>query len=109
MTLYKSGDIVLLEYPYSDILSSKKRPALIILDTGDDDIIVLRITTQIYNTDYDVIVKDWQASNLLAPSVIRCHKIATLNKSLVFRELGFLQEYDYKNFKKVFNNYIAVN
>jgi len=109
MTLYKSGDIVLLEFPYTKPSDSKKRPALIILDTGDEDIIAARITTQIFNIHYDVLIRDWQNTNLLSPSVIRCHKIATLEKSLILRKLGTLSEQDFVNFKNTFNENIRVN
>jgi mRNA interferase MazF len=47
------GDIVLLKFPFTDRKSYKKRPALIINDFDDGDIIVCRITSQIYNTKND--------------------------------------------------------
>jgi mRNA interferase MazF len=109
MIQYKCGDIVLLAFPYSDTLNIKKRPALVILDTGDEDIISVRITTQIHNTDFDVIINNWQDSNLLAPSVIRCHKIATLDKSLVIKKLKNLIGQDLENLKRIFNNSIKAN
>jgi mRNA interferase MazF len=107
MIQYKCGEIVLLEYPFSDISNIKKRPALVILDTGDDDVICARITTQIYNSNYDVNIINWQNSNLLAPSVIRCHKIATLEKRLIIRKLGSLIENDIENFKNVLKSSIC--
>jgi len=39
------GDIVLLKFPFTDGISFKKRPALIINDYDDGDIIVCRITS----------------------------------------------------------------
>ena len=63
---------------------------------------------QIYQTSFDVIINDWQNANLLAPSVIRCHKIATLEKNLVIKKLGSLNNIDFENFKSVFNNSISV-
>ena len=41
MIEYNSGEIVLLKFPFSDTSNIKKSPALIILDTEDNDIIVL--------------------------------------------------------------------
>ena len=45
MTLYKPGDVVLVKFPFTSGAGSKLRPALVILDTGDDDLVVARITT----------------------------------------------------------------
>lgn len=41
------------------------------------------ITSQIYNTKFVLIVDDWKESGLKLPSVIRVHKIATLEKNMV--------------------------
>ena len=56
------GDIVLLRFPFTDGKKYKKRPALIINDYNDGDIIVCRITSQIYNTKQDVYIKNWKKS-----------------------------------------------
>jgi len=61
---------------------------LVILDSGDADIVVARVTTQSYRTAFDVAIVDWHAAGLLAPSVVRLHKLATLAKSLIGRSLG---------------------
>lgn len=41
MSNLKFGDIVLLKFPYTDETSFKRRPALVLSDTDDGDIIVL--------------------------------------------------------------------
>lgn len=43
------GDIVLLKFPFTNEQTYKKRPALLINDTNDGDIIVCRITSKIYD------------------------------------------------------------
>lgn len=45
MDSFSFGDIVLLKFPFTDSKSFKRRPALIINDFNDDDIIVCRITS----------------------------------------------------------------
>jgi mRNA interferase MazF len=47
-----------------------------------------------YQTHHDVSITGWQASGLLAPSVVRLHKLATLEKGLIRRRLGHLQAAD---------------
>jgi len=82
------GDIVLLKFPFTDNKSFKKRPALIINDFYDNDIIVCRITSQIYQTQNDVLIDSWKESGLKLPSVIRVHKLATLEKEMVELLMG---------------------
>ncbi len=96
MTTYKPGDAVLVKFPFSSGAGSKPRPAIVVLDSGDDDLLVARITTQPSQTPYDCAVTDWRGAGLLAPSNIRLHKMATLEKSDIHRTLGRLQTTDYQ-------------
>ena len=50
MTVYQAGDVVLVAFPFSSGSSVKARPALVVLDTGDSDVVVARITTQLRQT-----------------------------------------------------------
>ena len=82
------GDIVLLKFHFTDGKTFKRRPALIINEFNDDDIIVCRITSQLFNTQNDVMIDNWEESGLKLPSVIRVYKIATLEKDMVELILG---------------------
>ncbi len=77
------GDIVLLKFPFTDGKTYKRRPALIINDFDDGDVILCRITSQIFKTRNDILIEDWKKAGLKLPSVIRVHKMATLEKDLV--------------------------
>ena len=63
--MYEFGEIVLLEYPYTDLTGVKLRPAIVIKDTDDSDFIVVRATSQAKQTEYDMIVQDWHSAGLL--------------------------------------------
>lgn len=104
--MYQFGDIILVEFPYSDNSVSKKRPALVLLDTQDDDVLVVRITTQIHNSEYDITINDWQTAGLLASSCVRLHKVATLSKQLIYKKLGGLTTKDSENVLRVLQNII---
>jgi mRNA interferase MazF len=97
MQIYRFGEIVLLKFPFVDQQEAKRRPALVLLDAGDADILAARITSQDVNTEYDVILAEWKQSGLLIPSVVRLHKMATLQKRLVERRLGILTQEDMAN------------
>jgi mRNA interferase MazF len=95
MQNYQPGEVLLLSFPFVDAAGSKRRPALVLLDTGDEDIIVARITSQIVPTDFDVELEEWQRAGLLLRSFVRVHKVATLEKRLVERRLGMLTPNDW--------------
>jgi mRNA interferase MazF len=88
MATHKFGEIVLVKFPFTNNLAFKKRPALIIEDTNDGDVIVCWITSRLYNTTYDFELKNWSKCGLKLPSVIRVHKIATVEKNMVDFKLG---------------------
>lgn len=94
MALYRAGDVLLLAFPFSDTTTTKRRPALVLLDTKDNDILVARITGQLARTPLDVELQDWEDAGLRIPSVVRLHKLATLEKRLIERSLGTLTNQD---------------
>ena len=100
MQNYQPGSVVLLALPFSDAATYKRRPALVLLDIGDDDIVVSRITSQMFKTAYDVEIVEWQQAGLMRPSVVRLHKINTVEKSLVNRLLGTLQSNDWQQVRQ---------
>ena len=95
MPSYAAGDVVLREFPFTGSTGSKRRPALILLDTGDDDVVVARVTGQLSATPQDVTLDEWQQAGLLLPSVVRLHKVATLQRKLVDKKLGRLTPGDW--------------
>jgi mRNA interferase MazF len=92
--LFEPGELVLLAFPFSSGDVVKQRPALVLLDTGDLDLLVARVTTQVHESLHDVPIHDWKQAGLLAASTVRIHKLATLEKSRVQRKLGRLSPRD---------------
>ena len=92
MLPFSFGQIVLPGFPHTDGSSISKRPALILSDTNDLDVIVCRITSQFYHTEFDIGIKPSITNGLLVDSVIRVHKIATLSKTSVLRCIGRIEK-----------------
>ncbi len=103
----KFGDIVLLKFPFTDGLSSKKRPAFVIRNTKDGDIIVCRITSKLYQSTFDINLKFWEQYGLKLPSVLRIHKIASLERNLVVLKIGQLEKTTQNLVKRIFKNLIT--
>jgi mRNA interferase MazF len=93
---YRAGEVVLVSFPFTVGQRAKKRPGLVVLDSGDADVLIARITTQIYASQWDVLLTHWQSANLLQQSVVRLHKMATLEKSSIIARLGSLDPQDHK-------------
>lgn len=48
---YSFGDVVLIGFPHSDYSRVSKRPALVIHDGKDQDLLLSRITSKSYSTE----------------------------------------------------------
>ena len=83
MMSFRSGDIVVVDYPHVETALFTRRPALIISDMpiGPDGLViwVLMITSSV-NRGWtgDLVIEDHAGAGLPIPSVIRTEKIATL-------------------------------
>jgi mRNA interferase MazF len=106
MATHKFGEIVLVKFPFTNNLTFKKRPALIINDTNDGDVIVCRITSKLYYTAFDVELKNWNKYGLKLPSVIRVHKVASVDKVMIDIKLGEIDSFDKLDVVKVFRNMV---
>jgi mRNA interferase MazF len=95
----KRGTIVLAIYPFTDLSSAKRRPALVVSATerSDSDCILAFITSRVEKTDATDLVLDasdvdFAATGLNVASAIRCGKLMTLDCSLLTGRLGRLSE-----------------
>ena len=88
---YKKWDIVLVPFPFTDLATIKKRPALII--SPDDynksmDVVIAFITSKLdlEHRIGDYKIKAWSKSNLPKPSMLRM-KFATIDKSIIIKKI----------------------
>jgi mRNA interferase MazF len=98
---YIFADILLVDFPLTDRSSSKQRPTLVILDTGDEDVMVAPITSQGTCSDFDTELSDWEAAGLKMPSFVRVGKLSTVDKIFVRHQIGKLLEEDTLKVKAV--------
>lgn len=108
MITYKFGEIVLIGFPHTDLQGISKRPIVVLYDSGDQDVLVARITTQQYTTEADYKVADWKKCGLLAESYIRLGKQATIEKHYILKRLGTLAGPEIRNLKSVLKQILSV-
>src|SRR5271169_5519273 len=84
------GDVVLLRMEFHQIEGRKVRPAIVLLDAGDDDFVAAPVTSRQRLSEYDLPIQEWRTAGLNVPSFVRVHKLTVLAKSGIVRRLGSL-------------------
>jgi mRNA interferase MazF len=93
------GDVVLVDYPFTDRTGSKVRPTLVVstdeLHQSDDAIIaaitsVIRVRLKSSELFIEVAKPDARGSGLLSNSIVDCWNILTIDQRFILRRLGRL-------------------
>ena len=95
MTEFSAGDIVSVEFPFSDLQIRKRRPGLVLF-CEDADMLVARLTTHEPRVASDVALEFWAESGLPRASTVRLGKLATIDRRLVSHKIGRLHSADCK-------------
>lgn len=111
MTTYKKWDIVLVPFPFTDLSATKKRPALVVSPDAYNiglDIIIAFITSnlKVDSKIGDYQIQNWEQANLPKPSLIRM-KLATIDKTIIVKQLGQLPQLDIDHFMQNLSNFFA--
>src|SRR5580658_7973083 len=93
MTLPR-GEIVLIRMQFPQAAGAKVRPAVVLLDTGDDDFVAAPVTSVPGRSGFDVAIEDWRDAGLNVASTIRVHKLSVLAKLEILRTVGTLTDRD---------------
>lgn len=92
----RPGDVVLVRFPFTEVATTKKRPALLLglVSRGRRYQLatVAMITSQVEGIRLpgDVVLAGWERAGLLHPSLLRLAKIATIDGSLIEKPIGRL-------------------
>ena len=95
------GDVVMVDWLYSDRAGSKRRPALVVqddrLNASLDDTILALITGSarrrlgaVTQLEIDIATPDGQQSGLSIPSIVQCENLVTVDRRLILRVRGRL-------------------
>ena len=96
---YEFGDLVLVPFPFTDQSTAKRRPAVVVSSTAyhreRPDLVILAVTSQVRPAAAvgEAAVTKWREAGLLKPSVLK-PVLATIERGLVLRKLGRLEEED---------------
>ncbi|MBT3691040.1 type II toxin-antitoxin system PemK/MazF family toxin [Candidatus Woesearchaeota archaeon] len=105
-TQFKQKDILIIPLPFTDLTTIKQRPVLIVSnDTynfNTEDFIVCGITSNLKDARCSVLIesKNLIEGKLPTTSRIKVDKIINLNKSLVKKKIGVLDDKTFEKVKK---------
>jgi len=104
----KTGDIVLIPFPFAELTQVKARPAVVISETADKyhDLIVTAISsvipTEISKNEF--IVLPTLENGLRVKSLIKADRIVTTKKEQMIAHLGKLSDEDCKKVVTIFKS-----
>jgi mRNA interferase MazF len=106
----KTGDIILIPFPFSELTDVKLRPAVVIAETKDKyrDPILSAISSQIPASlsTTEIVLKPDSLNGLRALSIIKVDRIFTLKSEKIVATIGRLSLNHLTEFKKVFKNLV---
>jgi mRNA interferase MazF len=90
MGKFVKGDIVVAPFPYSDLTTSKKRPALVIAPLEGDDVILCQITSKAKRDNCAIRLTntDFKSGSLHQESFIRPNRLFTADGRIILYRAG---------------------
>lgn len=106
----KTGDIVLIPFPFAELTSVKVRPAVVICETKDKykDIVVSAISSIVPKVlpENEILIRPGKENKLKAVSVIKVDRIVTVKRDDIIAEIGKLETKQVALFKTKFKNLV---
>jgi mRNA interferase MazF len=100
-------DIILLSFPFSDLKSSKVRPAVVLSNSKYnrkfEDIVAVPLTTKMKSRDYSLLItnNDLERGNLIIDSTIKVDRIFSVSKKLVKMNIGRINKDTFDRIKRI--------
>lgn len=96
--LLRRGDVVVANFPFTDLSSSKRRPALVLATMTNANNILAFISSVIptvikpYELPLLPADPDFRQTGLKVPSILRFDKLVTIDRALITRRIGRLSK-----------------
>lgn len=97
MGKFMKGDIVVIPFPFSDLSSNKRRPALVLSDLTGNDVILCQITSKDICDQYAIplTIADFVEGSLNQVSNIRPNRLFTADESIILYKAGKVNKTKY--------------
>lgn len=106
----KTGDIILIPFPFAELKEVKVRPAVVITETADKykDLVISAISSVVPDSldPNEILINPNPANKLRVQSVIKVDRIVTLKQKDKIADLGKLSASEIVVFKKIFTDLV---
>jgi mRNA interferase MazF len=109
MPSYSKHDIILVRYPFSDLSSSKVRPAVVIsAPHSSQDILITPLTSKMESLRKgEFALSKWSAAGLNVATAVK-RGVYTVHESLVIKVIGTLADVDAEQLEKSLRSWIGL-
>lgn len=107
----KQKDIILVPFPFTNLIESKIRPVIIIsndkINFKSLDCIVIPLTTVMKEAPYSFTLtnNDLNSGELIQDSMLRVDHVFTIEKESIIKKIGTVND---KTFDKIKENFIKI-
>jgi len=93
MGKFVKGEVVVVPFPFSDLSSTKRRPALVIAALEGDDVILCQITSKSVSDNYSIplSLSDFKSGTITQDSNIRPNRLFTADSNIILYQAGELK------------------
>jgi mRNA interferase MazF len=104
---FVKGDVVVVPFPFSDLSSSKRRPALVLAVLEGGDCILCQITSQTHPDSLTIPLNDsdFASGGLQQPSFIRPNHVFTAEGRIILYRAGSLKS---EKWREVISSFIRI-
>ena len=103
--MYSKGDIVVINFPFSDLINAKKRPMVVLADKGED-IIGCAISSNPYSDG--IPIENFEEGGLPLKSKIKYWQIHTFLKELAIKKIAKISKTTHKELLEKINELFQI-
>lgn len=109
MPSYSKNDIILVRYPFSDLSSSKVRPAVVVSTFHvSQDIVITPLTSKTEGLfEGEFLLSEWLAAGLNVKTAVK-RGLYTVHQSLVVAIIGKLADSDAKQLEQSLRSWLGL-
>lgn len=109
MPNFSKGEVVLVRFPFTDLSSTKVRPAVVFQsEHSSQDLILVAITSRLTGLQPGEFVRsEWSAAGLNVPSAIK-RAIFTAEQNLVQKTVGHFSQNDLINLEQALRKWLGL-
>lgn len=109
MPSYFKNDIILVQYPFSDLSSSKVRPAVVVNALHvSQDLIITPLTSKIASLlEEEFVLSEWSAAGLNVATAVK-RGLYTVHQTLVVKVIGKLADADAEQLEQTLRGWLGL-